>query len=378
MELLPDFSSPIQSIVNIVLWSMAFTQLFWIFFFYSRIAFHQEKITESKKLPPVSIIICARNEEDNLFELLPFILEQEYKEFEVIVVEDQSADNTFDILKAFEKKYSHLRIIQIERNKHSAKGKKLPLTLGIKGAKYEHLLLTDADCMPTSKAWLQSIASQFTNKKEIILGYGPHNLAPGLLNKFIRLDTSMIALNYLSYAKAGVPYMGVGRNLAYTKELFLNNRGFKSHYSISSGDDDLFIQEVTKKKNYTISLSPDGFCYSDGKTSWSDFLSQKSRHYSASVRYSLFKKLLLGIYPLSLLLLAISFVNLIVIGGVTWISLGVIALVVISKWIIFGLALKKLEQASFIWSILFWDLIYVFFTPLIYYTSEKSTGTKWK
>ncbi len=378
MDSIPDFSIPLQSIVSIVLWSMAFIQLFWIFFFYSRIAFHREKPIGDKNLPPVSIIISARNEEDNLFELLPFILEQDYNEFEVIVVNHQSADNTIGILKAFEKKYPHLRIINLERSNHLAMGKKLPLTLGIKGAKYEHLLLTDADCKPSSKLWLQSMAGQFSDKKEIVLGYGPHNTAPGLLNRFIRLDTSMIALNYLSFAKAGIPYMGVGRNLAYTKELFLNNSGFKSHYSIPSGDDDLFIQEVAKNKNYSITLSPLSFCYSDGKESWVDLFSQKSRHYGTASRYSVFKKLLLGIYPLSLLLLLISLVTLIAIGGMTWISLGVIALVIISKWIVFGFALKKLEQASFIWSILFWDLIYVLFTPILYYTSEQSTGSKWK
>ena len=378
MDPLPEFSDNIQNIVSLVLWTMAFIQLFWIFFFYSRIAFHREKTINLEKLPPVSIVISARNEEDNLFELLPFILEQEYDKFEVIVVNHQSIDNTAYILKAFENKYSHLRVINLERNHHLAMGKKLPLTLGIKGAKYEHILLTDADCKPTTKLWLKSMAGQFTEKKELVLGYGPHNSAPGFLNRFIRLDTSMIALNYLSYAKAGVPYMGVGRNLAYSKDLFLNNSGFKSHYSISSGDDDLFIQEVAKKRNYSISLSPLSFCYSDGKDTWSKLFIQKSRHFATASRYSLVKKLLLGIYPLSLILLAISLVTLIAIGGMTWISLGIVALVFISKWIIFGLAMKKLEQPSFVWTILLWDILYVIFTPILYYTSAKSTGTKWK
>ena len=378
MDSVPDFSDLLQSIVTIALWTMAFIQLFWIFFFYSRIAFHREKTPNFENLPPVSIIICARNEEDNLFSFLPFILEQVYDKFEVIVVNHQSTDNTTFVLNALEAKYSHLKVIQLERNQHLSVGKKLPLTLGIKGAKYDHLLLTDADCKPSTKIWLKSMASQFSEKKEIVLGYGPHNSAPGILNKFIRLDTSMIALNYFSFAKAGLPYMGVGRNLAYSKELFLKNNGFKSHYSISSGDDDLFIQEVAKNRNYTISLSPLGFCYSDGKDTWSNLRAQKSRHYTTSSRYSLFKKLLLGIYPLSLILLAISLVTLIVIGGMNWITLAIIGLIIISKWIVFGLAMKKLEQHSFIWTILLWDFIYVILNPILYYTSAKSTGSKWK
>ncbi|WP_107038522.1 glycosyltransferase [Brumimicrobium mesophilum] len=378
MDFIPNFSDPYETFVSILLWSMALTQLFWIFFFYSRIAFHREKNSQNENLPPVSIIISARNEEDNLFELLPFILEQEYPKFEVIVVNHQSTDNTADILVAFQAKYTHLRIINLERSNHLAQGKKLTLTLGIKGAKYEHLLMTDADCKPTSNQWLRSMANEFVDKKEIILGYGPHYTVPGFLNKIIRLDTSMIALNYLSFAKAGVPYMGVGRNLAYTKKLFMNNSGFKTHYSISSGDDDLFVQEVVQKRNYSIVLSPETFCYSEAKNSWSDWLVQKSRHYSTSGRYPLFKKLLLGIYPLSLLMMIISLVTLLIIGGITWITLGVIALVIISKWIVFGKAFNKLKQTSFVWGIIFWDILYAIFTPIIYFTSAKITGSKWK
>lgn len=378
MDFIPDFSDPFQAIVSILLWSMAFVQLFWVFFFYSRIAFHREKNSQNENFPPVSIIISARNEEDNLFELLPFILEQDYKEFEVIVVNHQSVDNTTDILFAFQEKYPHLRVVHIERNNHLAQGKKLSLTLGIKGAKYEHLLFTDADCKPASKQWLHSMANKFVDGKEIVLGYGPHMKKPGLLNRIIRWDTSMIALNYLSYAKAGVPYMGVGRNLAYTKDIFMKNGGFKSHYSISSGDDDLFVQEVAKKHNYSIVLSPESFCYSEGKETWTDWLVQKSRHYSTSGRYSLFKKILLGIYPLSLLLLMISLITLLAAGGITWISLAVIALVIISKWVIFGMALKKLEQAKFVWSLIIWDIFYALFIPMVYYTSAKITGSKWK
>src|SRR5690554_7928679 len=140
MELFPDFTDLPQLILTVIFWGMAILQIFWLFFFYSRIAFHREKDNESSH-PPVSIIIAARNEEDNLFEFLPFILEQDYSEFEVIVVNHQSTDNTFYILKAFQEKYPHLRVIHLERNHHLAMGKKLPLTLGIKGAKYDHLLL---------------------------------------------------------------------------------------------------------------------------------------------------------------------------------------------------------------------------------------------
>lgn len=377
MEMVPDFNNLSQSIASIVFWSLAFIQLFWLLFFYLRIAFHKEKTNQSF-LPAMSVIIVARNEEDNLFDHLPYVLEQDYPDFEVIVVNHQSQDNTEYILKAFKEKYPHLRIINIERDKHLTYGKKLPLTIGIKGAEHEHLLLTDADCRPSSDQWLRIMSMKYSEQKKIVLGYAPLRKKPGFLNKVIRLDTTFIALNYLSYAKAGFPYMGVGRNLAYTKGLFMENKGFKSHYSIQSGDDDLFVQEVAKKNNYTVSLSPDSFCYSDGKETWSDWIQQKSRHYTTASRYPLFKRLLLGIYPLSLLLLYISFVTLLVYGWMSWISIGILAFVLILKWLILGLSLKKLGQKKFILGILLWDVFYAFITPIIYYTSEQTKRTTWK
>jgi hypothetical protein len=155
--------------------------------------------------------------------------------------------------------YPHLRIIEVERSKHLGIGKKLPLTLGIKAAKSEHLVFTDADCIPKSNDWLQKMVENFSETKSIVMGYGPYQFEKGLLNKLIRFDTSFIAMNYFSFALAKLPYMGVGRNLAYTKSTFYEVHGYKSHYSISSGDDDLFIQEAAKRRNYTIEINFQNF-----------------------------------------------------------------------------------------------------------------------
>lgn len=377
MDLFPDFTDLNDSIFNAIFWLIALIQLFWILFFYARIAFYKQKKVNTT-LPPVSIIIVARNEEDNLYEYLPSILEQDYDEFEVIVVNHQSTDNTAYILKAFNQSAPHLKIVNIERDKHLTYGKKLPLTIGIKGAKYNHLLLTDADCQPISDQWLRGMAEHFTEKKAIVLGFGPHRKKPGFLNRVIRLDTSFIALNYFSYAKAGIPYMGVGRNLAYTQDLFMKNKGFKSHYSIQSGDDDLFIQEVAKNRNYTISLNPQTFCYSDAKETWKEWYAQKSRHYTTTTRYGLFKKLMLGIYPLTLLLLYVFFFILLFNNWLNWISIGVIATIVLLKWLILGLAMKKLNQKSFIGGIILWDIFYAILMPIVYYTTEQLNNSKWK
>jgi cellulose synthase/poly-beta-1,6-N-acetylglucosamine synthase-like glycosyltransferase len=378
MQLLPNTEDLFSWIVFILFCFFAFLQLFWIIFFYARLAFHKEKETTTDKQIPVSVIIAARNEEDNLFHLLPKILTQDYPDYEVIVVNHQSSDDSSHILKAFQRQYSHLKVIELERSKHLRNGKKLPLTIAIKGAKYDHLLFTDADCEPSTRKWLSLMAAKFTEKKEIVLGYGPYRKEPGLLNRLIRLDTAMIAQNYLSFAKAGVAYMGVGRNMGYTRSLFLSVNGFKSHYALQSGDDDLFIQEAAVKGNYDICIHPDSFCYSDSKKTWGDWYKQKSRHFTTTEHYRVIKKLLLGIYPLSLILLYASFITLCIIYQLCWLSIGIFAFLFLMKWFIQGRNLIKLKAKSFAWAFPIWDIFYALLAPILFYTTEKSTQNQWK
>lgn len=376
MELFPVYEELFSSVLHLIFFTLVFAQFFMVIFFRARLAFHKHKYVHH--IPPVSIIIAARNEEDNLFHLLPEILEQDYPEFEVIVVNHQSIDDSEHILKAFERRYSHLKVINLEKSAHLKNGKKLPITIGVKGAKHEHLLFTDADCKPNSKQWLHEMASQFTDKKQLILGYGPYKKSKGLLNKIVRLDTAQIAINYLSFAKAGLPYMGVGRNLAYTKSLFLKVDGFKSHYGLQSGDDDLFVQEAARKRNYSICLTPEAFCYSEAKKTWKDWYRQKTRHFTTTEKYPVIKKWLLGIYPLTLLLMYITFVTLLLLVELNIFTLALFGFIFILKWVVDAFCFAKLVEKEFIWLLPFWDILYALLAPIIYYTTEKATEGKWK
>ena len=192
---------------------------------------------------PVSVIICAKNEEANLRENLPLIMEQDYPEFEVLVVNDASTDGTEELLRDMKLRYPHLNTTSIVENVHIRQGKKLALTIGIKGATYDWVVLTDADCKPAGRKWLHTMQSNFSRDCHIVLGIGKYDRKKGLLNILIRFDTLYTALQYTGFAMAGHPYMGVGRNLAYRKSLFFNNKGFASHYELESGDDDLFIND---------------------------------------------------------------------------------------------------------------------------------------
>ena len=262
--------------------------IFWIFLF-SKLAFFQEQENNTEKNiesaeRPVSIIICARNEAKNLEKNLPRILNQNYRSYEVIVVNDNSTDQTQNILLKFHIKNPILQSLDIT-NKPKGSGKKPALAAGIRAARHDVLLFTDADCQPTSKNWLREMQELIKDKVEIGLGYGPYFSEKGFLNKFIRFETIFTAIQYFSFALAGHPYMGVGRNLIYKKRLFEDAGGFDKHAHLLSGDDDLFINEVATTDNIGILTKKNSFVYSAPKKSWKAYFRQKTRHLSTGKHY---------------------------------------------------------------------------------------------
>ena len=353
-------------------------QLIYVLFLQAKLAYYtstEAPNTEVEK--PVSIVIAARNESDNLFKNLPLILEQKYKEFEVIVVNNQSIDDSNWLLMALCRQYKHLRVIEIRKNKHLKHGKKLPLSLGIKGAKYEHILLTDADCKPNSPYWIKHMVQHIQSKNHVVLGYGPHTKNSTLLNKLLRFDTIWIAVNYFSFCLSKIPYMGVGRNLAYTKSAFNSVHGFRSHSSILSGDDDLFIQEVSKKATFSIEINKNSHCSSPSAEDWQGWIRQKTRHHSTSKKYNVFKKSLLGIYPLSHLLVLITFVYLCFTGYKLIVASGILILLIGLKWFIQGKCLAKLGENSFIPFIPLWDICYSVLMPVLFLFTFRKNAQKW-
>lgn len=377
MEIIPTFTNPLIYYTFWTFVGIALVQLVYTCLFFGRLAFKKIK-PQSTEFPPISVVIAARNESDNLYENLPKILAQQYPKFEVVVVNHQSIDDSKHLLGALQREYKNLIVMEVERSKHLQASKKLPLTLGIKKANYEHLILTDADCSPTSDFWLQRMAEQFSDQKQLVLGYGPYKSEAGILNRIIRFDTAMIAVHYFSMAINGSPYMGVGRNIAYTKTAFNSTHGFKSHYSLASGDDDLFVQEAAKKRNYSIQLSSDSFMFSEGKSTWETFVFQKSRHYTTASRYKVFKKALLGIYPLTTLLLHLSFVILLLQPECRWQACSVLGLIIVIKWWLLGKCFSRLKAKSFIPFLPITDLLYTLLMPFFYYSALQKRNTSWK
>ncbi|WP_238988365.1 glycosyltransferase [Aureibaculum marinum] len=295
------------------------------------------------------MIICARNEAQNLSRHLEKFLTQRYTDFEVIVVNDGSTDNSSDLLHTYQKRFSHLKVVDIKSNNSYSGNKKKAISKGIKASKYDYLLFSDADCEPSSKYWISEMSSQFSTNKKIVLGYGAYRkINNSFLNKLIRFETLMTAIQYFSYVKIGLPYMGVGRNLAYHKELFIKVNGLSSHANLKSGDDDLFVNQVAKINNTAICFSKKSFTISEPNTSFKAWFNQKKRHITTANYYKPIHKLLLGFYYLSQILfwiLAIILLSLSLIGEVEFWSVIVIVLIrLVLQFIILSKAAEKLDE----------------------------------
>jgi cellulose synthase/poly-beta-1,6-N-acetylglucosamine synthase-like glycosyltransferase len=351
----------------LVFWALCaglLVQLYYHFYFFLRLA-RYKRTRNYENLPPVSVIICARNEDDNLTQNLPLIFAQDYPDFEVVVVNDCSYDLTGDVLEEFGKKNPKLKIVTIKEDEYYQHGKKVAVMMGIKGAKHEYLVHTDADCKPSGDQWLKNMVAGFEGNKEIVLGYGPYEKAKGVLNKIIRTDTFFIALQYLSYSLAGVTYMGVGRNLAYRKELFYRKKGFASHYHIQSGDDDLFVNEAATKTNTAVELSMESLCYSAAKKTLREWWFQKKRHLQTGRRYRGGHKFLLGLYVLSQWIFFGCFTAALILHFLPYVVLGIFLLRFSVQMLIFNFAMKRTGERDLLLTAPLMELFFMIFYPVI-------------
>ncbi|MCB0636398.1 MAG: glycosyltransferase [Lewinella sp.] len=246
---------------------------------------------------PLSVIICAHNEAEKLRRNLPYFLNQAYPDYEVIVVDDHSTDETAQVVLSFQKKHPTLVLLKPEGV--TPPGKKAALSWGIQNARFEWLVLSDADCRPAGPHWLQHIARQFQRGAYLVLGFSPYSRRRGWLNRFLRFEAFYTAIQYLSFALARDPYMGVGRNLAYHRSVFRRAAGFSTHAHLMGGDDDLFVNQVAKTTPTRIVVHPDSFVYSEPVTTWKSYYYQKRRHLSVSRHYQLRHQWLLGALSLS-------------------------------------------------------------------------------
>ncbi len=321
----------------------------------------KNKNTPAVSTQPVSVIIAARNEKQNLQKNLPAFLNQEYTNYEIVVINDGSWDGTKDLLKELIQEYANLKVVTVELDEKFQRGKKFALTMGIKAASYEYLLFADADCTPNSNKWIATMAS-YLQDKDIVLGNSPLVVENTLLGSTVNYETFHTAIQFLGYANKGLPYMGVGRNLGYTKALFFKNKGFASHQHVMSGDDDLFVQEVAHKNNTAICLHSDGFTKSEGPSSFKSWIKQKTRHLSTGKLYTGRFKFLLGLYSVLQLLVFIVAVLLIILYPAMWyLGSSLLLLKWLVQWVVMYGPSKRLGYTKVGYALPYYDTLYTLF-----------------
>jgi glycosyltransferase involved in cell wall biosynthesis len=314
--------------------------------------------------PPVSIVVCAHDELHNLRELIPVLLSQNYPTFEVIVVNDRSNDDTFDWLLSEAKKDHRLRMVHVNRLPEHVTGKKYALTLGIRAATFDWILLTDADCRPASDNWIQEMSSHYNSSTQFVLGFSPYFKSPGFLNLFIRFEAILTAIQYLALALLKAPYMGVGRNLSYRKSFFMENKGFNNLLHVEGGDDDLYVSRHALGSNTEVCMGANSLVRSVPKLTWREFFHQKIRHLSVGKRYAFKFRVILGLFMISWLLTWFTAIPLFFHPELVLWTAGLFAFRWIMLVFVFQDASKRLGEKFEVWTVPILDFVFS-----IYYIS---------
>jgi hypothetical protein len=285
-------------------------------------------------------------------------------------VNDNSDDETPQLITDFQNRFSNLKLVHLESSVTNIKGKKFPLSLGIKAATYEHVLLTDADCLPVSNQWVKLMARHFNDTTKIVLGYSNIRKKVGLINALIRFDKLHQAIQYFSYCLAKIPFMGVGQNLAYSKTLFFDVQGFVHQNHLQFGDDDLFINRIANSCNCAIEYEKESYMISRSGSNFSHwfllktFRSKTRKLYGTPERFYLnfynflttFSYIALGLalYPNTNNLIYLLIISSILVIKFT------------TQYICFGFAAAKLGEKRLAPYILFFDVVFAVLNPVVY------------
>lgn len=352
----------------------AFQIFYWAFFMF-RVRIRKIDIPDAR--PSVSVIVCAKNESYNLRSNIPLLMEQKYPDAQIIVVDDCSTDDTLLVLSELRTRYPDLYYTSIPTDTKFTHGKKLAVSVGLKAAKHEKIVFIDADCKPASEHWLTALMEGYTTDKiQLVLGYGRYERCKGLLNLYIRFETFWNAVQYFGFAKAMKPFMGVGRNLSYTKSLYEQSSKFRHHIGILSGDDDLFISEMGKRDNTSIVVKPESQTISEAKHTWRDWFEQKTRHIKTSPLYPMSVKFMLGAELFTRLMMYVLPILALYIFTNIYILIG-IGSIIVSRWVVMhialGIAHKRMGEKGLWWWTIPMDVIVPLIqsTVVIYSTISK-------
>ena len=365
-----------------------FLQLLYHWAFFSRVAFYKKKnaVKTDNELEPVSVVICARDAYEYLVDILSALLNQDYPDYEIVIVNDCSEDETEEFLKNIERKEPKIKAVQLRQHLNFFNGKKFPLSMGIKSASNDLLVLTDCNCMPNNDQWLRSVVECYKTHTEVVIGYSPYVRRKTLFNKLIRFDALRQGMFYLSAALSKHPYMGIGKNLSYRKELFYRNKGFTSHYTTSVGDDDIFISQVATKKNTEVLIDANNIITTAAPNNFRLWMRQKSSRYSTFSHYKMGTKVSQCVFLWSQFLFYASFIALFCMppafssawGSVVYYSILLVLFLLRygTQLFIYHKASLKLGEKGLLSGLFFYDLFFTFMTPLLRLMGRMNIGVE--
>lgn len=365
-----NFPLPFWIISGAVLLFFSIQLVYYLFVYRKPYVYEQKRnksLPLSENLPSVSVVIASKNESENLEKYLPAILEQDYPDFEVVVVNMGSTDETDVLLKGLNQKYPHLYHTYVPAEAEDVNGKKLALTLGIKAAKNDILLFTEAYCVPASDHWIREFGREFSKGRDIVLGFCKLQVGKKVaMRKFILYDNLIHGLKYLSLAVLGKPFMGIGRNLAYRKEIFFEEKGFSSVLNIDEGEDDLFINKIAGKKSVGVVVSPESMTQSDVVNNFFTWRALKSKYLYTKQFYKGVSSLVFGFETFSKYLFYLSVVSGItygmVFGNYPLIALSVFFLIVrfVVQLYVIGKSSRLFNAGKYHVNLFFFDLFQPF------------------
>lgn len=362
-------------------------QIFYILIIFGRMSFfYKKKIKDSLSNPEgVTVIVTAHNQKDDLKKLIPAVCEQDYPNFDVMVINDRSWDGTRGLLEEMMSLYPKLRTVTVKYTPDHVTAKKYALTLGIKVAKNDILLLTDADCIPKSNKWIELMTAPVRNEeKTFSLGFSQYNYGKGLLNHWIQFETLWTGLQFLAFAIWKSPFMGIGKNLCYRRSFFMDKKAFKGQWHINGGDDDLFVNQYANGKNTAVVISPESITLSTPKTNWKSYFIQKKRHFNSGKYFQVRDKLKIGIYSFTHLIFWVTGIYLLILLGLeqNWehflVILGIMIVRSILLTSVFTSARKKLEGKTKVFWTGFFDLMYLGYFWILGGLGYQSKKVRWK
>ena len=377
------------SFILLIIFALAWVvQLVYHWALFSKVAFYKRNARPKldEELEPASIVLCARDAYEYLIELIPALLNQDYPDFEIVVVNDCSDDETEEYLKDLERREPRVKPVQLKQHLNFFNGKKFPLSMGIKSAQNDLIILTDCNCMPVNDQWLRSVVNRYNSQTEIVIGYSPYVQQKSHLNRLMRFDALQNGLLYLSAALNRHAFMGVGKNLSYRKELFFRNKGFISHYTTAVGEDDLFINKVATKKNTEVLIDAENGILTTPTSSFKMWMRQKSSRYSTVRQYSTRARLSLSLFYGSQLLFYASFIALIalcakpafVIAGSAAFYIPILVFFFLlrfgSQMIIYHKASKRLGEKGLLPGLIVYDFLFAFLSPWLRLMGRMNVG----